>query len=178
MFLISANVGPFKSIDTPQDVKIEETITPLVGMNEAGKTVFLQALEKAHDALGVAKFDPIEDYPRKDLSQYLKQHKTSPSDVVVLSYRLAKPEIDELNAEFGLSLKADFAFSLTFKYDNSRTVSVNLDDKGLRARRPGCRGAARFRRRRGRPSSACRCNSRSRSSVRRAACLSRPESRR
>ena len=67
MFLVSAKVGPFKSINEPQTVNIEETITVFVGMNESGKTVFLQALQKSRDALKVAKFDPVPDYPRKDL---------------------------------------------------------------------------------------------------------------
>ncbi len=75
MFLISAKVESFKSINTPQTVSIDNEVTVLVGMNEAGKTVFLKALEKSNDALGLAEFDPVSDYPRKDLSKYQKpQH--------------------------------------------------------------------------------------------------------
>ena len=72
MKLAIARVGPFKSINAAQAVKIGEAITVLVGMNEAGKTIFLQALEKSEDALCVAEFNPIDDYPRKDLSAYMK----------------------------------------------------------------------------------------------------------
>ncbi len=43
MFLRSAKIHPFKSINEVQEVKIEESVTAFVGMNEAGKTVFLQA---------------------------------------------------------------------------------------------------------------------------------------
>ena len=50
MFLISAKVESFKSINTPQTVLIDDEVTVLVGMNEAGKTVFLKALEKSNDA--------------------------------------------------------------------------------------------------------------------------------
>jgi len=67
MFLISAKVESFKSINTPQTVLIDDEVTVLVGMNEAGKTVFLKALEKSNDAQGLAKFDPVSDYPRKGL---------------------------------------------------------------------------------------------------------------
>jgi len=56
MLLVSATVGPFKSIDKPETVSIEEAVTVLVGMNEAGKTVFLQALEKSADVLNAAGF--------------------------------------------------------------------------------------------------------------------------
>lgn len=72
MLLVSAKVGPFKSINVPQSVAIDSAVTVLVGMNEAGKTVFLQALKKSRDALGLAGFDPVDDYPRKDLPPYLK----------------------------------------------------------------------------------------------------------
>lgn len=129
MFLVSAKVGPFKSIDAPQTVKIEETITALVGMNEAGKTVFLKALEKSGDALGMEEFDPVDDYPRKDLPQYLKQHKTAPAEVVTLRYRLTSTELAEVNSELGIALKQGFEFTVTHKYDNKRTIGIDVDEK-------------------------------------------------
>ncbi len=77
MLLVSAKVGPFKSINEPQTVPIDKDVTVLVGMNESGKTVFLQALTKSRDALNLAAFDHVEDYPRKNLTPYLKVHTTS-----------------------------------------------------------------------------------------------------
>lgn len=68
MFL---QLGPFRSINTEQTVAIDPDVTVFVGMNEAGKTVFLKALHKSLDAMKSEEFDPIEDYPRKDLSAYL-----------------------------------------------------------------------------------------------------------
>ena len=62
MKLVSAKVGPFRSINTVQDVVIDPEVTVFVGMNEAGKTVFLKALHKSLDAMDVEKFDPVEDY--------------------------------------------------------------------------------------------------------------------
>jgi len=44
MKLITAQVGPFKSINSPQVVDIENDVTVFVGMNEAGKTVFYKHL--------------------------------------------------------------------------------------------------------------------------------------
>jgi predicted ATP-dependent endonuclease of OLD family len=126
--LISAEVGPFKSIDKPVKVSIDKEVTVLVGMNEAGKTVFLQALEKCADALSIAKFDPVDDYPRKDLPAYLKQHKTKPSNVTVLHYQLDSTELSALNKQFGTTLKSDFSFSITHKYDNHRSIGINVDE--------------------------------------------------
>jgi hypothetical protein len=129
MFLISAKVGPFKSINIPQTVEIDQEVTVLVGMNEAGKTVFLQALEKSNDALGVAMFDPVEDYPRKDLPSYLKQHKTSPAEVTELTYQLTDEEISELNNKFDTEVKPGFTFSVSHLYNNSITVSINVSER-------------------------------------------------
>lgn len=129
MFLVSAKVGPFKSINTPQMVRIENEVTVLVGMNEAGKTVFLKALEKSNDALGVASFDPVHDYPRKDLPSYLKQHKNDPAIVTELTYQLTEDEVTALNLEFGTELKANFSFSVSHKYNNRQTINLSVDEK-------------------------------------------------
>jgi predicted ATP-dependent endonuclease of OLD family len=129
MQLVSVKVEPFKSINTLQQVAIDKQVTVLVGMNEAGKTVFLQALHKSSDALKVAKFDPIDDYPRKDLSAYLKRHKESPESATVLTFSLNDAEVAELNKQFGTHLKAGFNFSVTHKYDNTRAIGIEIDEK-------------------------------------------------
>ena len=129
MLLISAKVGPFKSINVPQDVMIDDAVTVLVGMNEAGKTVFLQSLEKSNDALGLAKFNPVDDYPRKDLVAYQKQHKTKPAEVTLLTYSLNSEEIAKLNDELNTKLKPDFQFSVTHSYDNSTSINIKVDEK-------------------------------------------------
>jgi predicted ATP-dependent endonuclease of OLD family len=131
VLLTSAKVGPFKSINQPQPVPIDPKVTVLVGMNEAGKTVFLQALEKSNDAINLAKFDPVDDYPRKDLSSYLKRHSSRPDVVTELTYSLATKEISALNKELTLALKANFSFSVTHKYDNAITIGIAVDEKPL-----------------------------------------------
>jgi predicted ATP-dependent endonuclease of OLD family len=78
MLLVSAKIGPFKSIEKPKEVKIENDVTVLVGMNESGKTVFLEALAKSDDIFDLAKFDYVEDYPRKNLHTYESRHLTNP----------------------------------------------------------------------------------------------------
>ncbi|MGP3104102.1 hypothetical protein ACTVM9_23820, partial [Serratia marcescens] len=78
MILTNVELGPFRSINTAQNCTIDPKITVLVGMNEAGKTVFLQGIHKASDALGSERFEVIEDYPRKDLTRYNKTHQDKP----------------------------------------------------------------------------------------------------
>lgn len=127
MRLANALIGPFRSINSQQTLKVDAQVTVLVGMNEAGKTVLLKALQKANDALTEDKFDPIDDYPRKDLSSYLKTHPTTPASAVVLKYELDETEVEAINKKVGTSLKAGHALELTQKFDNSRSVHLEVD---------------------------------------------------
>jgi hypothetical protein len=128
MFLISAEVRSFKSIDQPQKVLIDEAATVLVGLNEAGKTVFLKALEKSNDALEIAHFDPIEDYPRKDLPKYFKQHQSEPTQVSQLTYQLSDAEIAQLNTELHTKVKPGFTFSIAHFYNNTSRIEIKVDE--------------------------------------------------
>src|SRR5687767_4535606 len=127
MLLVSATVGPFRSINKPQKLDVDPNITVIVGMNEAGKTVILQSLQKAGDALGLAAFDPVEDYPRKDLQQYLKRHATAPEDVIRLTYALSDAEIAEVRNTLHVEIPDGFTFTVTNRYDNSRMPEVPTD---------------------------------------------------
>lgn len=128
MKLVQAAVGPFKSINSQQKVTVDPKVTAFVGMNEAGKTVFLQALTKSADALGFAKFNPVDDYPRKDLSAYLKRHKEKAEAAAVLTYKLNDAEVAAVNAQFKLKLAKGFEFSVTSLYNNNRTISMSFDE--------------------------------------------------
>lgn len=76
MFLKTAKVSPFRSINTQQAVQIDLDVTAFVEMSGAGKTVLLKALQRSHDVIGTEKFDSVEDFPCNDLSACLKKHKT------------------------------------------------------------------------------------------------------
>ena len=129
MFLVSATVHPFRSINVEQTVSIDARETVLVGMNEAGKTVFLKALEKSADAKGVTKFDPVEDYPRKDLPTYLKKHASAPETVTELCYRISDAERAALNGHLHTNIPENFTFSITEKYDYNGHVDICVDEK-------------------------------------------------
>lgn len=129
MFLISAKIESFKSINTPQTVSIDEKVTVLVGMNEAGKTVFLKALEKSNDAQKLSKFNLVSDYPRREYSKYQKQHDKNPAIVTTLTYRLTDDEISDLNAELHTELSADFTFYVTHLYNNTQKIGISVNEK-------------------------------------------------
>ncbi|MGM9515617.1 AAA family ATPase [Roseateles sp. DB2] len=128
MILVSANIGPFRSMNTVQTIALDPKVTVFVGMNEAGKTVILKALEKSADALQQEGFDVVEDYPRKDLTAYQKKHKTEPAAVTVLTYGLDDDEIASINEKLGTSIPSGFTFSVTHKYDGKRTIGISVEE--------------------------------------------------
>jgi len=68
MKLINATIHKYKSIEKDQSFKVEDGITVLVGMNEAGKTSVLEALAKVNYFTKDEdfKFNTTHDYPRKE----------------------------------------------------------------------------------------------------------------
>lgn len=129
MQLVSAKVGPFKSINNAQLVDIDPHVTVFVGMNEAGKTVFLQALQKSGDAQKLEMFKPVHDYPRKTLTPYMKRHSIKPEIAVVLEYRPNADELTEVNNAVGTALNENFTFTVSHDYGNKLTIGCNVDEK-------------------------------------------------
>lgn len=128
MILVSARIGPFRSVNTAQTLAIDPAVTVLVGMNEAGKTVVLKALHKSADALSEEGFDAIEDYPRKDLSAYLKLHKEAPAVAAQLTFELSEAEVKRLNDRLDIALKAGHRISVSYKYDDSKSITMDVDE--------------------------------------------------
>lgn len=64
MKLIKARIQNYRSVKDTMEFDIEELKTILVGPNEAGKTVILQALQQLNRPAEVEGFDEIRDYPR------------------------------------------------------------------------------------------------------------------
>ncbi|WP_318378659.1 AAA family ATPase [Enterobacter sp.] len=128
MKLVTAKVGPFRSINEPQEVSIDPEVTVIVGMNEAGKTVFLKALHKSNDALGKETFNVTDDYPRKDLTAYKRRHEENPDKAVVLTYAPTDAQINKVNASIGSEIQKGFTFNTIINYKNGRTISIGVQD--------------------------------------------------
>ncbi len=131
MQLVSAKIGPYRSLNTTQSLGIDPEVTVLVGMNEAGKTVLLKAMHKAADALGQESFDPIEDYPRKDLSAYLKTHAANPAVALTLEYALSEEDAKLVNTHIGTAVKAGHKLTVSHKYNNGIGVGLDIDEAAL-----------------------------------------------
>lgn len=129
MKLTNAVVEKFRSINERQVIVIDPEVTVFVGMNEAGKTVFLKALSKSVSATGSDQYSPIEDYPRKDLSAYMKTHVTSPDVVTTLTYEISAEEAKKINDVLHTNLTDGFSFTVSHKFDNSRIIGIDVKDQ-------------------------------------------------
>lgn len=128
MKLTKATVTNYKSIENSGDVPIESGVTVLVGINESGKSAFLEALYKARPVLEGAKYNYVYDYPRKDFLDYEEQHSTNPAVVSILEYCLNKEEIVLLNTYLGYDLCKELVLTVSHNYKNEVVVSFELPE--------------------------------------------------
>jgi energy-coupling factor transporter ATP-binding protein EcfA2 len=96
MRLKKARVTKYRSIRDTGWFDVENTKTILVGPNEAGKTVLLQALQQIGPPDGVRRFDALRDYPRSEYNDITTGH-VRPQDVTVVEAHFSL-EDDDKNA--------------------------------------------------------------------------------
>ena len=101
MRLQSARVKNYRSIIDTGWFDIENDKTILVGPNEAGKTVLLQALQHLNAPEDTRPLDPLRDYPR---AQYQKINrglvKVEEVPVVEAKFTLDNDDVSELGEDF------------------------------------------------------------------------------
>ena len=83
MRLKKARVRKYRSIRDTGWFDIEDLKTILVGPNEAGKTVLLQALQQINPPKGVRGFDALRDYPRSEYND-ITTKKVDPANVTIV----------------------------------------------------------------------------------------------
>lgn len=119
MILKTVEVNKYKCIQTPQVVDIQPDITTLVGMNESGKTAFLEALAKVNYFIDDPKFklDETFDYPRKELKQFQK----SDEDVQVVKcvFEITDKLKKKIEDVVGEKTYVQNTFEYAIRYDKS-----------------------------------------------------------
>jgi len=114
----------YKSIQKSQTIEIDSAITTIVGMNESGKTSFLQALAKTNyftDDKDV-KFDTTQDFPRNELADF--EDSTEDEEILQCQYEISDELTNLLNEEFGKDVFKTKIFTYIYFYKNPKnTVS-------------------------------------------------------
>lgn len=83
MRLVRARVRDYRSVHDSGDIEIEEHKTLLVGVNEAGKTAILKAIEQIKAPSESEKFSALKDYPRSRYTE-VQRGDRDPSDIAVV----------------------------------------------------------------------------------------------
>lgn len=131
MHLKNVTVHKFKSFQSVQNVHIEDDITTLVGMNESGKTSFLNALAKINYFTDDKDFifDITSDYPRKELVKFQK----SDDDIEVVScmFELDADLINSIESDIGkgVLLFKQFTYSYKYKSKSNSYGGIRVDQK-------------------------------------------------
>jgi predicted ATPase len=101
MRLKEARVRNYRSIRDTGWFEIEHEKTILVGINEAGKSAVLQALQQLNPPIGVPRFDPLRDYPRAQYNE-ITTGKVKPAETTVVEgkFMLEPDDTEELPDEF------------------------------------------------------------------------------
>lgn len=123
-------INKYKSIQKPQTVKIDNSITTIVGMNEAGKTSFLTAIAKTNYFTKDTdfEFDITQDYPRNELIDF--QNSDEDCDIIECTYEISQELLKEIEEEFGKDVFTvnEFKYSCHYKSDSNTFsgISANL----------------------------------------------------
>lgn len=124
MKIVDVQVTNYKSISNSSSVSIDQEVTVLVGQNEAGKSAFLQALEKCNSVRDIG-FNETEDYPRRLLTAYTSKKSERGDAVVMLTYELSPEEIDLIDNKMGKGYLNGNRVSLTHYYSGEATTDFN-----------------------------------------------------
>ncbi|MCL7942269.1 AAA family ATPase [Halomonas sp. ATCH28] len=118
--LKKAVINKYKSYSNEQIVNLEDDVTTLVGKNESGKTVFLEALAKINYFIedDNFKFDEVQDYPRNELKKY--QRSGEDCQPVICTFQLDTLTINEITDDLGEGVLITDIFSVSTKYKAGR----------------------------------------------------------
>lgn len=93
MRLTEFRVRDYRSIHDSGEVVVEPEKTLLVGVNEAGKTALLRALQQIKAPADTEKFSALRDYPRSRYTEVQRGDK-DPGDVLVVEARFRLSDAD------------------------------------------------------------------------------------
>jgi predicted ATP-dependent endonuclease of OLD family len=124
--LKSVTVNKYKSIQKSQTIEIDPLITTIVGMNESGKTSFLQAIAKTNyfnDDVDF-KFDTTQDFPRNELVDF--ENSDEEVEIIKCDYEISNDLLHQIEAEMGKGVFTVKNFSYSCHYDKTTNTVANI----------------------------------------------------
>lgn len=115
MRLSKARIRMYRSIRDTEEFEVENGKTILVGPNEAGKTIILQALQQLNKPEEIGGFDTLRDYPRSEYDD-IKRGVVDPANVTVVEGHFKLDESDLTSLPGGYK---DCTYVLGRNLDNS-----------------------------------------------------------
>ena len=139
MKLKSYRVRNFKSIIDSGNIEVDDSITCLVGQNESGKTVLLEALYRANPVKSEdSVFNEDCDYPKRNIKSRKARDSASSDDepVVECSYELEEDDIKEVSKVFGDRVITGKLFKRKTYYNGRPELSsddIEVDEQAAKA---------------------------------------------
>lgn len=127
MELVKAKVQNYKSIEDSGWVDFDQ-VTCFVGKNEAGKTAFLQALEKLKPVKSSGEYVPLDEYPRKRYAVYKRRSDEDPDPVTSAVYELSDKDVDVIESEYGEGVLKSNLVQVTKNYKNNYLWEIEINE--------------------------------------------------
>lgn len=124
MRITSARLTNYRSIIDSTTFEVESKKTILVGINEAGKTAILRALQSINPPAETPPLDFLADYPRSRLND-IQTGKISPATIEVAEVTFNLDEVDRSVLPTGIHLDDDATITWHRYLDNSRTYTLH-----------------------------------------------------
>lgn len=129
--LTGVTINKYKSIQKSQTVEIEPSITTIVGMNESGKTSFLQAVAKTNyfnDDVDF-KFDTTQDYPRNELVDF--ENSDEEVEIIKCDYEISNELLQQIETEIGKGVFTvkTFSYSCHYKATTNTVANITANEK-------------------------------------------------
>lgn len=123
MRIRTAQVQNYRSIKDTGEFEVDARKTILVGINEAGKSAILTALQHINPPKEVPPLDPLRDYPRSRYNQDINRGARSPADVPVATvvFDLEQEDRDVLPKHLRETVTG---FKVTVFLDNHKTYEI------------------------------------------------------
>lgn len=131
MFLKSAHVKRYKSIDDSGPVQFDRAVSCLVGKNESGKTAFLEALYRLNPLpMGHTQvFDGLRDYPRRT---YTRDREGVPGTIVIeATFTLDPDDVSEVEKVLGKGALSSTDVLICKNYENKQICTLPINEQQL-----------------------------------------------